>query len=94
MTQRLRGVMDLAIDILLPPRCALCASPHEPLMREFPDNAEVRILPLESPTPLRTPGLLTRADAPSSPALRAFVGILRRLVMDHAGTSGTPARPG
>ena len=42
------------------------------------------MLALESPTPLRTPGLLTRADAPSNPALRAFVGILRRLVMERA----------
>ena len=51
-----------------------------------PDAHDLRILSLESPTPLRTPGLLTRADAPATPALRSFIGILRRLVMDHQKT--------
>jgi len=46
-----------------------------------PDADDVRIIPLENPTPLRTPGLLTRRDATPSPALRTFVGIIRRVAL-------------
>jgi len=56
-----------------------------------PDAHDLAILALESPTPLRTPGLLTRADAVSTPALRSFVGILRRLVLDHHGAHASAA---
>jgi LysR family cyn operon transcriptional activator len=48
-----------------------------------PPAGDVRVVPLESPTPMRTPGVLTRTGVPSSPALRAFVSILRRRVLDH-----------
>ena len=56
-----------------------------------PDAHDLAILALESPTPLRTPGLLTRADAASTPALRSFAGILRRLVLDHHGAQAPAA---
>jgi LysR family cyn operon transcriptional activator len=48
-----------------------------------PDAGDVEVVALESPTPLRTPGVLTRKGAESRPAARAFVAILRRLVLDH-----------
>ena len=56
-----------------------------------PDAGDVRVLVLESPTPLRTPGLLTRPDAGDTPSMRAFMAILRRLVMEHQQTA--QARP-
>jgi LysR family cyn operon transcriptional activator len=37
----------------------------------------VRIVPLESPTPVRSPGLLWRGDETRSPAARAFASIIR-----------------
>jgi LysR family transcriptional regulator, cyn operon transcriptional activator len=38
---------------------------------------DVRIIPLESPTPVRSPGLLWRGDETRSPAARAFASIIR-----------------
>ena len=38
---------------------------------------DVRMIPLESPTPTRAPGLLWRGDASRSPAVRAFAAIIR-----------------
>ena len=48
-----------------------------------PDARDLRIVALESPTPLRTPGLLTKSGRRATPALRSFIGILRRLVLHH-----------
>jgi LysR family cyn operon transcriptional activator len=48
-----------------------------------PEAKDLRIIALESPTPLRTPGLLTRAGRPPDAAVRAFIGILRRKVLQH-----------
>ena len=48
-----------------------------------PEGKDVRAVALESPTPLRTPGLLMRSGRPSTPALTSFIGILRRLVLQH-----------
>ncbi len=48
-----------------------------------PDAEDLRIVPLESPTPLRTPGLLTRRDAAQTPALRSFIGVLRRVALQQ-----------
>ncbi|HVO87614.1 MAG TPA: LysR substrate-binding domain-containing protein [Casimicrobiaceae bacterium] len=48
-----------------------------------PESKDLRIVALESPTPLRTPGLLTKAGRPASPALRSFIGILRRKVLER-----------
>lgn len=38
---------------------------------------EVAVLPLQSPTPVRTPGLLWLRDTPRSPAVRQFATIIR-----------------
>lgn len=44
---------------------------------------DVKIVPLESPTPIRTPGLLWKQDEPRSPAARHFAAIIRSMT-DHA----------
>jgi LysR family cyn operon transcriptional activator len=44
---------------------------------------DIRAVALESPTPLRAPGLLTKARQTPSPALRSFTGIVRRTVLGH-----------
>jgi LysR family cyn operon transcriptional activator len=59
-----------------------------------PDAADLHILALENPTPLRTPGLLTRAGQAPSPALGSFVGVLRRTVLHHTGASPAGRRGG
>jgi LysR family cyn operon transcriptional activator len=38
---------------------------------------DVRVIPLESPTPVRSPGLLWRSDEARSPAARAFASVIR-----------------
>jgi LysR family cyn operon transcriptional activator len=48
-----------------------------------PDAEDLRIVPLENPTPLRTPGLLTKRNAQQTPAMRSFVGILRRVALQQ-----------
>lgn len=48
-----------------------------------PDAPDLHILALENPTPVRTPGLLSKAGDAASPALRSFVGVLRRTVLQH-----------
>jgi LysR family cyn operon transcriptional activator len=46
------------------------------------DEAEnIKAIALESPTPRRAPGLLTRASEMPTPALRTFVAIVRRSVV-------------
>jgi LysR family cyn operon transcriptional activator len=52
------------------------------------DAQDVCIIGLESPTPLRTPGLLTAADTVLSDPMRAFVAILRRLALPQRSTEG------
>ena len=49
-----------------------------------PDAEGVEIIPLENPTPTRTPGLLTRSGEPAGAAVRSFAGILRRIVRQHS----------
>jgi LysR family cyn operon transcriptional activator len=48
-----------------------------------PHASDLHILALENPTPLRTPGLLSRTGEPPSAALRSFIGVLRRTVLQH-----------
>jgi LysR family cyn operon transcriptional activator len=50
-----------------------------------PETKELRMVALESPTPLRTPGLLTRKNRTQSPELRSFIGILRRVALQQEG---------
>ncbi len=43
--------------------------------------AGLRMVPIESPTPIRTPGLLWRAGAERAPALQAFAVIVRKTAL-------------
>lgn len=40
----------------------------------------LRVIPLEDPTPLRTPGLLWKTDAPGSSACRSFIAVVRQTI--------------
>lgn len=51
----------------------------------------LRMIPMESPTPMRTPGLLFDNAAPQSRACRAFVALLRRRAMGPVALSVSPA---
>ncbi|MBI3366945.1 MAG: LysR family transcriptional regulator substrate-binding protein, partial [Burkholderiales bacterium] len=46
-----------------------------------PELAGLRTVPIESPTPIRTPGLLWRADAAKTPALQSFAVIVRKTAL-------------
>lgn len=43
-------------------------------------SADLRVIPLEDPTPVRTPGLLWKRGAVKSPAVRQFADIIRNAV--------------
>lgn len=43
-------------------------------------SADLRVIPLEDPTPIRTPGLLWKRGAVMSPAVRHFADIVRNAV--------------
>ncbi|MGY6272300.1 LysR substrate-binding domain-containing protein [Achromobacter denitrificans] len=47
----------------------------------------LRMIPMENPTPIRTPGLLFSNTAPQSRACRAFVALLRRRAAGHSSLS-------
>jgi len=48
----------------------------------------LRMIPLENPTPMRTPGLLFNNARPQTRAGRAFTALLRRRAMDHSQGAG------
>jgi len=52
---------------------------------------DVRVIPLESPTPVRTPGMLWKRDAKQAPAVRSFAASIRKLAL---GQSLRPAGAG
>jgi LysR family transcriptional regulator, cyn operon transcriptional activator len=56
-----------------------------------PELAGLRTVPIESPTPIRTPGLLWRAEAAKAPALQAFAVIVRKTAI---GMQARPRRAG
>jgi LysR family cyn operon transcriptional activator len=43
-------------------------------------HGDARVIPLQSPTPVRTPGLLWLRDQPRTPAIRHFAAIIRERV--------------
>ena len=43
-----------------------------------PQSADLRVIPLEEPTPIRTPGMLWHKGATRSPVLKHFAEIIRR----------------
>ena len=52
-------------------------------LREAHPGLDVVLVPMESPTPMRTPGLLMRADQTQTPAIRAFAALLRQTSARH-----------
>lgn len=52
---------------------------------------DVRVIPLESPTPVRTPGMLWKRDAKQSPAVRSFAACVRKLALGRSLRSAAAA---
>lgn len=53
------------------------------------DHPELRVVPLEDPTPIRTPGILWRRKGGPSPQARSFSSIVRKLASSlAAGNQG------
>ncbi|MES3004122.1 MAG: LysR substrate-binding domain-containing protein [Pseudomonadota bacterium] len=49
---------------------------------------DVRAIPIESPTPVRTPGMLWKRDAKQSPAVRSFASCIRKLALGKSLRAG------
>jgi LysR family cyn operon transcriptional activator len=45
---------------------------------------DVRVIPLESPTPVRTPGMLWKRDAKQAAAVRSFAASIRKLALGQS----------
>jgi LysR family cyn operon transcriptional activator len=45
---------------------------------------DVRVIPIESPTPVRTPGMLWKRDTKQSPAVRSFASCIRKLALGRS----------
>jgi LysR family cyn operon transcriptional activator len=45
---------------------------------------DVRVIPLESPSPVRTPGLLWKRDTRQPPAVRSFAAAIRKLALGRS----------
>jgi len=56
------------------------------------NHPELRIVPIESPTPIRVPGILWRREGQQSPQARSFSSIVRKLARDRARAEGTTRR--
>ena len=55
-------------------------------------NPALRIIPMESPTPMRTPGLLLNPALPQSRPGRAFAALLRKQAMGSGAAAPAPRR--
>lgn len=51
-------------------------------------NPSLRVIALENPTPMRTPGLLFNSEMPRSRASRAFAALLRRRAASRSARAG------
>lgn len=51
---------------------------------------DVRVLPLEAPTPVRTPGILWKREVKQPPAVRSFASCLRKLALGRSLGGGAP----
>jgi len=49
-----------------------------------PPRSDIRVIPLESPTPVRTPGILWKRDARQTPAVRSFATGLRKIALGRS----------
>jgi LysR family transcriptional regulator, cyn operon transcriptional activator len=71
------------IGIVARTQLATIVSSHAVTPRE-----DVRIVPLESPTPVRTPGMLWKRDAKQPPAVRSFAACIRKLALGRSLNGG------
>src|SRR5262249_18384535 len=59
----------------------------------------VKFIPLESPTPLRTAGILLKATRRKTLACRSFISVIRKAIVDanmdlpQRGLAGLPSQP-
>lgn len=67
------------VGIVARTQLAAIVSAHAVSPRE-----DVRVLPLESPTPVRTPGMLWKRDAKQSAAVRSFAASIRKLALGRS----------
>lgn len=47
------------------------------------DSSSLARIPLEAPTPMRTPGIVWRDDASRTPAMRSFAAIIRQIALQR-----------
>ncbi len=50
----------------------------------IPESSDLRAIPLESPTPIRTPGILWRREAQQTVQMRSFSSIVRKLALNRS----------
>lgn len=50
----------------------------------IPTNSDLRIIPLESPTPVRTPGIVWRREVKQTVQMRSFSSIVRKLALGRS----------
>lgn len=50
-------------------------------IQAVPPRNDIRVVPLESPTPIRTPGLLWKRDATPGAAVRSFAADIRKMAL-------------
>lgn len=77
------------IGIVARTQLATIVSTHAVTPRE-----DVRILPLESPTPVRTPGMLWKRDVKQPPAVRSFAACIRKLALGRSLAGRRSPEPG
>jgi LysR family cyn operon transcriptional activator len=46
-----------------------------------PPRDDVRVIPLENPTPVRTPGIVWKRDAKQQAAVRSFAASVRKMAL-------------
>ena len=49
-----------------------------------PAHAGLRVIPLENPTPIRTPGIVWKLDNKQTVQMRSFSAIVRKLALSHS----------
>jgi LysR family transcriptional regulator, cyn operon transcriptional activator len=75
-------VIVAEVDAIQPTLQLVEQSPFGTIVSEMvaPMAKGLRAIPLEDPTPLRTPGLLWKTDSPGSSACRSFIAIVRQTI--------------
>jgi LysR family transcriptional regulator, cyn operon transcriptional activator len=72
------------IGLVAQTQLATIVSTHAVPLRD-----DVRVIPLESPTPIRTPGILWKRDARQTAAVRSFASNVRQLALRRSLTPAT-----